>query len=80
MPGTRLVIGLTTLAMVAVASVREASTCSCMPSGPPCQNAFQVDAVFAGTVLSISALPDEGPPLRPGESAFRRPFAWSSQT
>jgi hypothetical protein len=68
MPVTRLLIGLTTLAMVTVASAGEALACSCMASGPPCQNAFQVDGVFAGTVLSISALPDEGPPLRPGES------------
>ena len=70
---TRLLIGLTTLTVLTLASARSASACSCEPSGPPCQNAFHVDAVFAGTVLSISALPDEGPPLRPGE--FRIPQA-----
>ena len=40
--------------------------------GPPCQNAFQVDAVFAGTVRSISALPEDGPPLRPDEARIPR--------
>lgn len=62
----RSLIGLTTLMMLARAGA--VSACSCGSSGPPCQNAFQVDAVFAGTVGSISALPDDGPPLRPGEA------------
>ena len=31
----------------------DASACSCMPSGPPCQAAWNVDAIFAGTVRSI---------------------------
>ena len=44
----RLLIGLTTLMVLARAG--DASACSCPSSGPPCQNAFQVDAVFAGTV------------------------------
>jgi hypothetical protein len=68
-----LLIGLTALTVLTVATARGASACSCGASGPPCQNAFQVDAVFAGTVLGISALPDEGPPLPPGE--FRSPQA-----
>jgi len=33
-----------------------ADACSCMPSGPPCQSLFQVDAVFAGTVKTISQI------------------------
>jgi hypothetical protein len=70
---SRLLIGLTTLAVLSLTPARDASACSCPSPGPPCQNTFQVDAVFAGTVLSISALPDEGPPLRPGE--FRIPQA-----
>src|SRR5438552_5991289 len=51
---------------------RDASACSCAAPGPPCQNAFQVDAVFAGTVQSISPLLEDGPPLSPGESRIPR--------
>ena len=40
-----------------------ASACSCGSSGPPCQSFFQVDAVFAGTVTSISQV--DGPPDLP---------------
>src|SRR5512145_2553656 len=59
-----LFIGVTLLALVPKG---DAVACSCPPSGPPCQNAFQVDVVFAGTVRSISPLPEDSPPLRPGE-------------
>ena len=61
---TPLLIGLTVLAL---ASARDVSACECASGGPPCQNAFQVDAVFAGTVRSMVPLPEDGPPLRPGE-------------
>ncbi len=61
---SRLLIGLTVLTL---ASARDVSACECAAGGPPCQNAFQVDAVFAGTVRSIVPLPEDGPPLRPGE-------------
>jgi hypothetical protein len=44
-----------------------ALACSCQSPGEPCQNAFQADGVFAGTVRSISPVPDNLPPLRPGE-------------
>lgn len=37
-----------------------ATACSCMSSGPPCQGFFQVDAVFAGMVTTISEV--EGSP------------------
>lgn len=37
--------------LLAVA-IRDVYGCSCMPSGPPCQACFQVDAVFIGTVQS----------------------------
>jgi hypothetical protein len=67
---TPLVIGLAGVLSLAPAS--DAFACSCGPSGPPCQNAFQVDAVFAGTVRNISALPEDGPPLRPGEARIPR--------
>src|SRR4030095_13364292 len=64
-------IGSVVVGVVILASPRGAAACSCGPSGPPCQNAFLSDAVFAGTVRSITPLPDNGPPLRPGE--FRLP-------
>jgi len=65
---TRLLIGWTTLAGLMLVPTGEAWACQCEPTGPPCQNAFQVDAVFAATVRSIAALPEDGPPLRPGEA------------
>ncbi len=65
---TRLLIGLTTLTALILVPAGDALGCSCASSGPPCQNAFQVDAVFAGTVRSISALPEDGPLLRPDEA------------
>lgn len=40
--------------LVLTALAPRADACSCMSSGPPCQNFFQVDAVFAGTVRTIS--------------------------
>ena len=47
----------------------EALACTCASSGPPCQNAFQVDAIFAGTVRSITALADDDvAPSRAGEA------------
>ena len=71
MRAVRLSVALTTLTLM-LASAGEALACSCMPSGPPCQGAFEVDAVFAGTVSSISAIPAEGPPLRPNEARLPR--------
>jgi len=55
-----------------LAPARDASACSCFASGPPCQNTFQVDAVFVGTVSAITPLPDDGPPLREGEARSDR--------
>lgn len=60
----RLLIGLTVFTL---STSHDGFACSCASSGPPCQNTFQVDVVFAGTVRSIVPLPDDGPPLRPGE-------------
>lgn len=68
----RLLTGFATLTALTLAPAHDAWACSCPSSGPPCQNAFQVDAVFVGTVRSISALPDDGPPLRPGEARIPR--------
>ncbi len=68
----RVVPSLIGLTLLTLASVSDAWACECASGGPPCQNAFQVDAVFAGTVRSISPLPDDGPPLRPGEMRIPR--------
>ncbi len=62
----------TVFVVLTLAPGSNAFACSCPASGPPCQNAFQVDAVFAGTVRSISPLPDDGPPLSPGEMRIPR--------
>jgi 5-hydroxyisourate hydrolase-like protein (transthyretin family) len=48
-------VGLAVLCLVALYS-RNASACECGGGGPPCQNAFQVDAVFLGTVRAMSTL------------------------
>lgn len=60
-------IGATAFLVLTFVLVSDAGACSCEAPGPPCQNAFRVDAVFAGTVRSITELPDDRPPLRPGE-------------
>ncbi len=65
-PG-RLAIGLTTLAGLMLGPAGDALACSCLSPGSPCQSAFQVDAVFAGTVRSISVA-DDGSPLRPADA------------
>jgi hypothetical protein len=68
-----VLIRLIAFAVLTFAPVRDAVACSCNGTGgPPCQNAFQVDAVFVGTVSSITALPDDEPPVRPGESRIPR--------
>ena len=65
----RLAAALTLLLLI---PARHATACECEASGPSCQNYFQVDAVFSGTVQSISEVLDpDAPPLRPGE--FRIP-------
>jgi hypothetical protein len=70
---TRLGIGLTALAGLMLVTTGEARACSCGPSGPPCQNAFQVDAVFAATVRTIVALPDDDEPqIPPGSTRIPR--------
>jgi len=73
MRGARLRVGLTVLFLAMFGPIPEAWACSCASSGPPCQAAFQVDAIFAGRVQSISPLPDDDlPPLRPGEARIPR--------
>ena len=46
----RLLVGLAVLTLV---STSDALACSCPSSGRPCQNAFQVDVVFAGTARNV---------------------------
>jgi hypothetical protein len=60
------------LAIVMLVPAGDAFACSCPPSGPSCQNAFQVDAVFAGTVHHITELRDDETPLQPGETRLPR--------
>jgi hypothetical protein len=43
--------------VLVLAIARDAGACSCIESGPPCESFFQVQAVFAGTVRSVTALP-----------------------
>src|SRR5688572_441211 len=45
------------LFLLVLTAAREADACSCMASGPPCQDFFQVQAVFMGTVRSITETP-----------------------
>jgi len=60
------------LVVVMLAVPASAWACSCGLTGPPCQNTFQVDAVFSGVVRNITAIPEDGPPLRPNEFRFPR--------
>jgi hypothetical protein len=41
------------IAATAAAESVSYASCSCMPSGPPCQAAWTSDVVFVGTVLSV---------------------------
>jgi hypothetical protein len=51
----RVAIGCV-IVLALVFSVGKAEACTCPSSGPPCQNVFQVDAVFVGTVQTISEI------------------------
>jgi hypothetical protein len=46
-----VMIGLISLVMHGAA--REAAACRCLPSGPPCQAAWDADAIFTGTVRAV---------------------------
>src|SRR6185436_9644004 len=48
---------ISALAMLLGVDAGEAIACSCMESGPPCQNYFQSDVVFVGTVRDITQVP-----------------------
>jgi hypothetical protein len=48
-------VRLAVLCLVALCS-RNAGACTCDAIGPPCQNAFRVDAVFLGTVRAMTTL------------------------
>jgi hypothetical protein len=69
-----VLITLTTLTVLTLGATRDASACSCERPGPPCQDAFRADAAFAGTVTNISELPDDRPPLPPGQGRLARGF------
>jgi hypothetical protein len=47
--------------LVAHTGARDAGACSCISSGPPCQAAWNADAVFAGSVRSIEVTTEEIP-------------------
>ena len=44
------------LLVLVLVAARDGEACSCMPSGPPCQSVFTAQAVFAGTVRSITPI------------------------
>lgn len=46
------------LTLAAALLPREVSGCSCYPIGPPCQAAWNADAVFSGTVRAIDLVED----------------------
>ncbi|HVL69014.1 MAG TPA: carboxypeptidase regulatory-like domain-containing protein [Vicinamibacterales bacterium] len=58
------------LFLMAAAVPRAADACSCSEPGPPCQAFWTADAVFSGTVLSITTTP---PPLRPQSAPRNAP-------
>jgi len=62
---------LAAIAAVTLATEHGAVACSCMMPGPPCQSAWNADAVFSGTVLSIEQI-DNDPRGRSWESRLVR--------
>src|SRR5262245_28995952 len=60
-------IGPLAAVLLFMAFPAKADACSCPSPGPPCQNFFQVDAVFVGTAKTISEI--EGTPDVP---SYRR--------
>jgi 5-hydroxyisourate hydrolase-like protein (transthyretin family) len=49
------------MGVVAAAAVpRDASACTCVPAGPPCEEVFRARTVFVGTVTAISEIPTAG--------------------
>jgi hypothetical protein len=56
----QVLIGLFTCLLIGAAGVAPAEACSCVESGPACEDYWRVSAVFAGRVLSISR--DAGKP------------------
>ena len=56
----RLTVLLPALTFLLAAGVGDASACTSQPSGPPCQNYFQSDAVVIGTVRSITPVAGAG--------------------
>ena len=63
----RVLTGFAAVTALTLAPTRDARACSCGTIGPPCQNAFEVDAVFAGTVRNVSAPSTDGARPQPGE-------------
>jgi hypothetical protein len=49
---------LAVLGVLTIAGESKALACSCAMSGPPCQAAWTSDAVFSGTVLSMTPIKD----------------------
>ncbi len=66
--GAHARVSVGALLVLTLACVSDVWACSCEDPGPPCQDAFRVDAIFSGTVRSITELPDDRPPLRPNEA------------
>jgi hypothetical protein len=73
MRSSTVAIGLAAFVML-VAVTTDAAACSCEQPGPPCQNAFRVDAVFSGVVRRITAIDEDGTPLAANESRFPRAY------
>lgn len=59
----RSLVGLVAFVAVTLGSRGDLLACICFQSGPPCQNAFEADAVFAGTVRRIAAAPEHQPAI-----------------
>jgi hypothetical protein len=64
-----LLLGFTAILSVAVPD--DALACSCIPSGPPCQQAWSVPLIFAGQVLSIESTDPANRPFGPKRVRFQ---------
>src|SRR5687767_14278844 len=72
----RSTLRIMVLMLIAGGCARAADACSCMSSGPPCQNFFQSEAVFVGTVTAIATAETTGDRVAPPVYTPRRVVAF----
>jgi hypothetical protein len=62
------------LLLLSIGLPADAVACSCMENGPPCEAAFQMEFVFAGTVQRLVSIPVPGAPPPPGSARLPQAY------